>query len=71
MQTYTEIEQDNLSFLLDQASRDGEVRILRMDGMVFTLKPEKVKRSALDVKGLDLNLSSQEIIAAIREGRER
>ena len=71
MQTYTEIEQDNLSVLLDQASRDGEVKILRKDGAVFILRSEKVKRSALDIAGIDLNITTQEIIASIREGRER
>jgi hypothetical protein len=71
MQTYTESEQQNLSVLLEQAARDGEVRIQRADGTTFVLRPEETKPSALDVTGIDLNLSKQEIVEFVREGRER
>lgn len=71
MQTYAENEQGNLSFLLEQAVRDGMVRIQRADGTMFILRPEEVKSSALDVAGLDLNISTQEIVELVREGRER
>ncbi|HMV51558.1 MAG TPA: type II toxin-antitoxin system Phd/YefM family antitoxin [Blastocatellia bacterium] len=71
MQTYTESEQEPLSFLLEQAARDGEVRIRREDGALFVLRPETAVRSALDVAGINLNVSTQEIIDIVREGRER
>jgi hypothetical protein len=71
MQTYTESELENLSSLLEQASREGEVRIQRADGASFILRPEKIKRSPLDIVGIDLNISTQEIIDIVREGRER
>ena len=71
MQTYTESEQETLSLLLEQAARDGEVRIRREDGAVFVLRPETAPRSALDVGGINLNVSTQEIIDIVREGRER
>ncbi len=71
MQTYTESELENLSTLLEQASREGEVRIQRADGVSFILRPEKLKRSPLDIVGIDLNISTQEIIDIVREGRER
>ena len=71
MQTYTEIETANLSSLLEQARRDGEVRIKQPDGQIFVLKPETQKSSALDVAGIDLHISTQEIINWVREGRER
>ncbi len=70
MQTYLET-QENLSVLLDRAREQGEVRIKRADGQVFVLKPEKRKRSAFDVVGIDLGVSTKEIIEFVREGRER
>ena len=70
MQTYLET-QENLSVLLERAREQGEVRIKRNDGEVFILKPEKVKRSAFDVAGIDLSISTKEIVEFVREGRER
>ncbi len=70
MQTYLET-QENLSVLLERASEQGEVRIKRADGEVFVLKSEKNKPSALDVEGIDLGVSAQEIVNIVREGRER
>ena len=70
MQTYLET-QENLSALLERAREQGGVRIKRADGQVFVLKPEKKKRSALEVAGVDLNVSTEEIVAFVREGRER
>ena len=70
MQTYSET-QENLSVLLERARKEGEVRIKRTDGQIFVLKPEKPKRSALDVAGIDLGISTEEIVSFVREGRER
>ncbi len=70
MQTYLET-QENLSVLLERAREQGEVRIKRADGQVFVLKPEKRKRSAFDVVGIDLGISTKEIVEFVREGRER
>jgi len=70
MQTYSET-QESLSALLERASKEGEVRIRRDDGQVFVLKPEKSSRSALDVAGIDLGISTKEIVEFVREGRER
>jgi antitoxin Phd len=69
VQTYSET-QENLSVLLERAREQGEVRIKRANGEVFVLKPEK-KRSALDVAGIDLGISTEEIVEFVREGRER
>ena len=71
METYLENQQQSLSFLLERAEREGEVRIQRADGQIFILKPEKVKSSALDVASIKLDVSTEEIIEFIREGRER
>jgi hypothetical protein len=70
MQTYSET-QENLSVLLERAREEGEVRIKRTDGQIFVLKPEKTKRSALDIAGIDLGVSTKEIVEFVREGRER
>jgi hypothetical protein len=69
MQTYLEAQQ-SLSVLLEQASQEGEVRIQREDGQTFVLKPENPERSPLDVEGVDLGISTHEIIEFIREGRK-
>ncbi len=70
MQTYLET-QENLSALLERASEQGEVRIKREDGQVFILKPDRTRRSALDVAGVDLGVSTKEIVDFVREGRDR
>jgi PHD/YefM family antitoxin component YafN of YafNO toxin-antitoxin module len=66
--TYSEARQ-NFASLLDLAAREGEVRIQRRDGQTFVLRPAQVKRSPLDVEGIDLGLEGEEIIGLIQEGR--
>jgi hypothetical protein len=66
--TYSEARQ-NLASLLDQAVREGEIRIRRKDGQVFVVMPETTGRSPLDVEGIDLGLSREEILEFIQEGR--
>ncbi len=69
MQTYLETQR-TLSDLLEQARREGEVRIQRKNGQTFVLKPESAQRSPLDVPGVDLKVSTAEIIKFIHEGRK-
>jgi hypothetical protein len=66
--TYTEARQ-NLASVLDKASAEGEVRVKRRDGQVFVIKPERLTTSALDVEGIDLNISTDEILQFIAESR--
>jgi prevent-host-death family protein len=68
--TFTEARQ-KLAAVLDEAVRDGEVRITHKSGRVFVIRPEKTGRSPLDVPGVDINISAEEINEIIREGRER
>ena len=68
--TYTEARH-NLSTILDKAYDEGEVKIRRRDGRVFILKPDLQKKSPLDIKGVDLNLSSDIIVGAVRESRKK
>lgn len=66
--TYSEARQ-NLATLLEQARREGSVRIRRRDGQSFVLKPEAAPGSPLDVEGIDLNLTKDEIVDYVRESR--
>ena len=66
--TYTEARQ-KLASLLEQAAEYGEVRIKRRDGQVFVIKPEKRAGSPLSVEGIDLDISREEILQSIEEGR--
>lgn len=66
--TYSEARQ-RLAALLERARRDGAVRIRRRDGHVFILRPEDRAGSPLDVDGIDLDIESDEIVAAVHEGR--
>jgi hypothetical protein len=66
--TYSEARQ-RLASLLDKATEEGEVRIKRKDGQVFVVRPEVKTDSPLDVEGVDLGITSSEIIQFIQEGR--
>lgn len=66
--TYSEARQ-KLASLLDQAVREGEVIVKRQDGQVFVIRPVPKEDSPLDVEGVDLGLTADEIIDFIREGR--
>lgn len=67
--TYSEARQ-NLASLLEKAVHDGEVRVRRKDGQIFVIVPDAVSGSPLDVEGIDLDLTKEEIIDFIHEGRK-
>jgi hypothetical protein len=67
--TFTEARQ-KLASLLEQATRNGEVRIKRRDGQIFIVRPQKRVGSPLDVEGVKLGLTRQEILESIEEGRK-
>ncbi|HYN83483.1 MAG TPA: type II toxin-antitoxin system Phd/YefM family antitoxin [Gemmatimonadaceae bacterium] len=64
--TYSEARQ-RLAALLERARREGSVRIRRKDGSVFILKPER--STPLEVPAVDLGLTREQVLAAVREGR--
>ena len=68
--TYSEARQ-NLSSILDLASKQGQVLIKRRDGRLFTLKPDTKKQSPLDVSGIKTSTKTKDIIDAVRESRSR
>ncbi len=66
--TYSEARQ-RFSALLDRARRDGAVRIRRRDGQVFVLRPDTRQGSPLDVPGINLDLTTEELLSTIEDGR--
>jgi antitoxin Phd len=68
--TYSEARQ-KLAEVLEQAESSGKVVIRRKDGRTFALIPEKRLTSPLDVPSTKADITTQEIIDIIREGRER
>lgn len=68
--TYSEARQ-RLARVLDEARTGGEIRIKRRDGTEFAVRPVTPGKSPLDVPGVDAGLDKAEILAAIRESRER
>jgi hypothetical protein len=68
--TFSEARQ-KLATVLDEAQRKGAVRIKRRDGSEFEIAPVRSQASPLDVQGVDLGLTAEEIVSAIREVRAR
>lgn len=68
--SYSEARQ-KLALLLDEAGSSGKALIRRRDGTTFAVIPERSRRSPLDIPGIDVDVTTQEILDCIREGRER
>ncbi len=68
--SFTEARQ-HFASILDEAKREGVVCIKKRDGEAFYIKPAYSKKSPLDIDGVDLGMSSSDIVDVIREGRER
>jgi len=66
--TYSEARQ-SLALLLEEAWINGAVQIRRRDGQRFVVRAERDARSPLDVQGVNLDLTSDEIVAFVHEGR--
>ena len=68
--TYSEARQ-KLAVILEQAENTGKVLIRRKDGRTFSLTPEKISVSPLDVPSIKADITTKELVEMIREGRER
>jgi len=66
--TYSEARQ-NFASVLDKAAQEGEVRVKRQDGQVFVIRLVTPDESPLNVEGIDLGLTAEEILEFIQEGR--
>ncbi len=67
--SFTEARQ-HFASVLDEAKKEGIVCVRKRDGESFYIKPATLKKSPLDVKGVDLGITSTEILDAIRQSRE-
>jgi antitoxin Phd len=72
MQVYTcsEALQD-FAFVLRQAENTGKASIEREDGRTFALVLETSESSPLDIPSIKADITTQEIVEIVREGRER
>ena len=67
--TYSEARQ-NLATLLDKAKQEGEIMIKRKDGSYFIVRPITPNKSPLDVRGVNVDITKDEIVDVIRQVRE-
>jgi antitoxin (DNA-binding transcriptional repressor) of toxin-antitoxin stability system len=68
--TFSEARQ-NFASVLDKAKAEGGVLITRRDGTIFEIHPVLKRDLPLDVPGIGLNLTADEIVRLIRETRKR
>ncbi len=72
MQVYSYSEaRQNLSTVLKQAEKKGQVIIKRKDGSTFAVTPQKITTSPLDVPSIKVKITKDEIVDMVRKGRER
>ena len=72
MQVYTYSEaRQKLAIVLRQAESTGKVIIRRKDGRTFALVPEAIASSPLDIPTIRAEVTTEEIVDIVREGRER
>jgi len=74
MKSYTFSEaRQNFATVLEQARRDGAVRIQRRDGQSFVLLWEQPNASPLDVAGITpaQSINQDDILTSIQDGRHR
>lgn len=68
--TYTKARQ-NFASLLNKVKKEGKARIKRRDGSLFEIKAITSKNSFLDVEGIDLDITADEILDVLKESRSR
>jgi hypothetical protein len=68
--TFTEARQ-HLAAVLDQALKAGAVQIRCRNGTTYMITPVRASGSPLDVGYVDVALTRDEVVAAVRESRER
>lgn len=70
MQVLLESDVD-VNELLSKAETDGGVQVVRSDGQRYVVTVVRQPSSPLDVPSLGLDISTDEIVAAVRQGREQ
>ncbi|MCK4925044.1 MAG: type II toxin-antitoxin system Phd/YefM family antitoxin [Spirochaetes bacterium] len=72
MKTYTFSEaRQRFAAVLEKAKIEGKVLIKRKDGSLFEIHPVPKKDSPLNIMGVRLDLSADEIVDVVREIRRR
>ena len=72
MDVYTYLEaRQNLSTVLDKAESTGKVLIRRKDGRAYALVPARPATSPLDVRSVQVDISTREVVTLITDGRRR
>jgi hypothetical protein len=70
MKVFSESEATkNLEMILIEATRNGAVGIRQENGQTFIVRPEFPSKSPFDVPGINLPITTAEIIESIHEGR--
>ena len=70
MKVYAYFEaRQSLASILDEAYREEAVGVRRKDGRMFVMRPEPCKGSPLDIKGMNMGVTKDEIVGFIRERR--
>jgi hypothetical protein len=67
--TYSEARK-RFAEVLDMAKKD-EVIIRRRNGDTFSLTEVQKQVSPLDIDGVEVDVTTQELVAAVRDSRER
>jgi len=68
--TYSNANQ-NIDLLLEEVVKEGEARIKSKDGQIFVIRPGLKIDSPLNIEGINLGISTNEIIQSIHESRGR
>ena len=68
--TFSEARQ-KFAAVLEKAKSGGRVLVRRKDGTVFMIQPVERPESPLDVEGVNLKLTADEIVGIVREIRRR
>ena len=72
MRTHTLTKADmDLPAIIDDAKKNGLAMIRWRDGTMFSLRLEPVEKSPFDVPGVKVDITRDEIVSIVREGRER
>ena len=72
MTTYTFSEaRQKFAAVLEKAKSEGRVLVKRKDGSAFMIEPVLKPESPLDVEGVDLGITADEIVKILREVRRR
>ena len=67
---FTEARKNSAS-VLETAKQEGIICIYKRNGEAYYLTPAQTQKSPLDVEGIDLRLSSSQIMSILSKSRER